>query len=80
MASSNEITPEDLPLFVRSGYDAVLGPSLQRDDTMRAWSSRYARIVLDRCNRNKRQACQVLGISYHTLQAYLTYEDRPSDE
>ena len=80
MASSNEITPEDLPLFVRAGYDAVLGPSLQRDDTMRAWGSRYARIVLDRCNQNKRHACQVLGISYHTLQAYLTYEDRTSDE
>lgn len=74
LAESNEITPEDLPLFVRRGYDAVLAPSLHRDDTMRAWGSRYARIVLDRCDQNKRQACQILGISYHTLQAYLAYE------
>ena len=80
LATSSEITPEDLPLLVRRGYDEVLAPSLHRDDTMRAWGSRYARTVLDRCNQNKRQACQVLGISYHTLQAYLTYEDRPSDE
>ena len=80
LATSTEIIPEDLPFFVRRGYDAVLAPSLHRDDTMRAWGSRYARIVLDRCNQNKRQACQVLGISYHTLQAYLAYEDRPSDE
>ena len=36
--------------------------------------SRYARVVLDRCNHNKREACRVLGISYHTLQAYLTYK------
>ena len=80
MASSNEITPEDLPLFVRSGYDAVLGPSLQRDDTMRAWGSRYAQVILDRCNRNKRHACQVLGISYHTLQAYLAYESPAAEK
>ena len=80
LSTSSEITPEDLPLLVRRGYDEVLAPSLHRDDTMRAWGSRYARMVLDRCNQNKRQACQVLGISYHTLQAYLTYEDRTSDE
>jgi hypothetical protein len=29
--------------------------------------------VLERCNNNKRQACRVLDISYHTLQAYLRY-------
>ncbi len=80
MASSSEIAPEDLPPFVRDGYDAVLAPSLDRDDTMRAWGSRYARIVLDRCNQNKRQACQMLGISYHTLQSYLAYESPASKE
>jgi hypothetical protein len=40
---------------------------------MRAWGSRYARLVLERCKNNKRQACKVLDISYHTLQAYLRY-------
>jgi hypothetical protein len=29
--------------------------------------------VLVRCRDNKREACRVLGISYHTLQAYLRY-------
>ena len=43
---------------------------------MRAWGSRYARLVLERCDNNKRQACQVLGISYHTLNAYLNYQPR----
>ena len=80
LARTNEIAPEDLPRFVRGDYEEVLGPSLHRDDTMRAWGSRYARIVLDRCDRNKRQTCQVLGISYHTLQAYLAYEDRTPEE
>ena len=46
---------------------------------MRAWGSRYARIVLDRCGNNKRQACRILGISYHTLQAYLRYGDTTTD-
>jgi hypothetical protein len=40
---------------------------------MRAWGSRYARLIFERCHRNKRAACAVLGISYHTLQAYLRY-------
>jgi transcriptional regulator with AAA-type ATPase domain len=40
---------------------------------MRAWASRYARLVLERCGGNKRRACRELGISYHTLQAYLQY-------
>jgi hypothetical protein len=48
-------------------------PSLERRDTLRAWGSRYARLVLERCQGNKREACRVLDISYHTLQAYLRY-------
>ena len=51
----------------------AVAPSLRRNDTLRAWSSRYARLVLDRCQGNKRQACGVLQISYHTLQSYLTF-------
>ena len=44
---------------------------------MRSWGSRYVRIVVDRCQGNKRKACRVLGISYHTLQAYLRYQEDP---
>ena len=73
LAASNQIGLEDLPPRVTKEYTEILEPSLCRDDTMRAWGSRYARIVLDRCGNNKRNACRVLGISYHTLQAYLAY-------
>ena len=52
----------------------VLVPSLQSRESMRAWGSRYARLVLERCQNNKRQACRELGISYHTLRAYLEFE------
>ncbi|HXG89154.1 MAG TPA: sigma 54-interacting transcriptional regulator [Vicinamibacterales bacterium] len=70
---SQQITLDDLPIALRGAYGEVLMPSVQDQDTMRAWGSRYARLVLERCERNKRQACKVLGISYHTLNAYLTY-------
>jgi transcriptional regulator with AAA-type ATPase domain len=42
--------------------------------TMRAWGSRYARLVLERCQNNKRRACRELGISYHTLRSYLQFQ------
>jgi hypothetical protein len=58
---------------VRGDYADAIAPSLERDDTMRAWGSRYARVVLEKCGGNKREACEALGISYHTLQAYLRY-------
>ena len=45
---------------------------------MRAWGSRYARLVLERCEGNKRRTCEVLGISYHTLQSYLRYRATPT--
>jgi transcriptional regulator with AAA-type ATPase domain len=48
-----------------------MAPSLKRNDTLRVWASRYARLILERCQGNKREACRVLNISYHTLQAYL---------
>ena len=68
---------DDLPAAVRGDYGAVLSPSLARGESMRAWGSRYARLVFERCAGNKRETARVLGISYHTLNAYLRF--RPSD-
>jgi DNA-binding NtrC family response regulator len=65
----------DLPPELTREYAEVLHPSAARADSMRAWGSRYARLVLERCDRNKRRTCDVLGISYHTLQSYLRYRD-----
>jgi transcriptional regulator with PAS, ATPase and Fis domain len=62
---------DDLPPALLGGYADVLLPALRARSTMRAWGSRYARLVLERCSNNKRQACRQLGISYHTLQGYL---------
>ena len=74
LTQSDVIELDDLPATVRGDHVAVLGPSLNRGDTMRAWGSRYANVVLERCGNNKRKACRVLGITYHTLQAYLKFQ------
>jgi DNA-binding NtrC family response regulator len=73
LAESNILELDDLPATVRGDYATALTPSLQRNDSLRAWASRYARLVLERSHGNKRAACRVLDISYHTLQAYLRY-------
>ena len=73
LAQSDVIGLEDLPARLRREHGEILLPSLAHCDTLRAWGSRYARLVLARSGYNKRLACQALGISYHTLQAYLRF-------
>ena len=74
LADSDQLQLDDLPPALLDGYVPVLVPSFERAESMRAWGSRYARMVLERCQHNKRQACRELGISYHTLQAYLRFK------
>jgi transcriptional regulator with PAS, ATPase and Fis domain len=74
LAGSDFLEPDDLPPALLGGYADVLVPSLRSKETMRAWGSRYARLVLERCENNKRRACRELGISYHTLNAYLRFK------
>src|SRR5436309_6364941 len=73
LAESDTLELDDVPPTVRGDYATALGPSLRRNDTLRAWASRYARLVLDRCHGNKRETCRALDISYHTLQSYLRF-------
>lgn len=81
LASSHAVDLDDLPPVLLGRYADVLLPSAGAQDSMRAWGSRYARLVLERCANNKRRACRELGISYHTLQAYLRFQSagRPGD-
>jgi DNA-binding NtrC family response regulator len=73
LAQSEAVELDDLSPPARGDYGSSLAPALQRNETMRAWGSRYARLVLERCHGNKREASRVLGISYHTLVAYLKF-------
>lgn len=76
LTDSDQIALDDLPPQVRGQYTEILLPALAAGDSMRAWGSRYARLVFERCGRNKRRACRQLDISYHTLQAYLRFAER----
>ena len=73
LASGDLLQLDDLPPTLLEGYATALLPAAQNHDTMRAWGARYARLVLERCGNNKRRASRELGISYHTLRAYLRY-------
>ena len=63
LAGSDWLELDDLPPAL-GGYADVLVPSMRSRESMRAWGSRYARLVYERCGNNKRQACRELGISY----------------
>ncbi len=78
LATGDVIELDDLPAPMLVGYTDVLLPSVQEGESMRMWGSRYARLVLERCGNNKRQACRELRISYHTLRGYLN--PRPPKE
>jgi transcriptional regulator with PAS, ATPase and Fis domain len=77
LAPRPRITLADLPDEVGNVYHDVAPEEGVRHDTLRSWSSRYVSIVLARCRGNKRRACRILDISYHTLQSHLMYNARP---
>ncbi len=80
MCGSRVIDLDDLPPALRGSYADIVAPSLDADESLRAWASRYAKLVLARSGHNKRKACRTLGISYHTLQAHLRYRAAGRDD
>jgi len=68
------VNVNDLPADVTEEYRELAVETPGFDGSLRAWNCRYVRLVLERCNGNKRRACEVLDITYHTLQAHLDYQ------
>ncbi|HEX5070625.1 MAG TPA: sigma 54-interacting transcriptional regulator [Vicinamibacterales bacterium] len=68
------ISLSDLPADITRQFREAGGGDLASDRTLRGCIGRYARLILDQCQGNKRRACEILDISYHTLQTYLDYE------
>ena len=67
------ITTDHLPESISgTTYGRVMGPALRDAISLRAFTARYVRFTVDRLG-NRREACRVLGISYHTLRAYLEH-------
>jgi DNA-binding NtrC family response regulator len=74
LAAGPAIVLSDLPSEISKEYEEVINELPGQTESLRAWSSRYVRLVLERCHGNKRRACDLLDISYHTLQSHLDYE------
>ena len=74
LAPGLEVRADDLPPEI-SRLDGGAVARESGEHTLRAWSSRYARLVLDRCSGNKRHACDILDISYKTLQSLLHHPE-----
>jgi transcriptional regulator with PAS, ATPase and Fis domain len=73
LAPELRIEMTDLPPEILSRYSVLVTSRSRSAHTLRAWSSRYARLVLDRCAGNRRRACEELDISYHTLRSLLRH-------
>jgi DNA-binding NtrC family response regulator len=73
LAAGETIELDDLPPAVRGDFGNAAAEALAGQETLRACAARYARLVLKRAEGNKRTACNILGISYHTLAAHLRY-------
>jgi DNA-binding NtrC family response regulator len=80
LARGHQVELQDLPREVRADFAEVIDPSMRSGDTLRAWSTRYVKLILHRCGNNKRAACRALDISYHTLQTYLRDASRASPD
>jgi DNA-binding NtrC family response regulator len=62
---------EHLPSRIGAPFLEVFGPATGENTSLRRFVSHYVCLVVDRCGNNKREACRVLGISYHTLEGHL---------
>ena len=71
LAEPDVVRLDDLPPAVRGWHGLTIGPSLERNDTLRVWVHRYVRLMVEQCGGNKRKAARVLEISPHTLRSYL---------
>jgi transcriptional regulator with PAS, ATPase and Fis domain len=62
---------EHLPAAVTQHFREAYAAPLEARLSLRRMAQEYVRLVLGKCDNNKREACRVLGISYHTLESYL---------
>ena len=79
LASSAQVTLQDLPPRITHDIGEVLAPSTEQNNTMRARGRRYAHIVLERCQHQQAPSLSRPGsISYHTLPTPISHRHRAS--
>jgi DNA-binding NtrC family response regulator len=70
-----DIGLEHLPAEIAAPFREVFEGPLGDGTSLRRFAGHYARLMVERCGNNKREACRALGITYHTLEAYLRRSD-----
>jgi transcriptional regulator with PAS, ATPase and Fis domain len=78
LAAGGLIGVEHLPGRIAGPFSEVFDAAMRQDASLRQFATHYVRLVMRRCGNNKRAACRVLGISYHTLDAYLKRAAAPT--
>ena len=71
LAPGAQVGLEHLPFAVTDRFSEVHAVPLRTNMALREMAAQYVRLVLAKCGNNKREACRVLDISYHTLESYL---------
>ncbi len=66
--NSRSLTLADLPNELNKSNNSFLQEALDQHLTLDDISRRYAQMILDYFNGNKKEACQFLNINYRTLQ------------
>jgi len=69
-----QISAKNLLLLNQRGEEKLLQEALMQRLTEDEIIQRYARLVLEESGGNKKEACRVLGINFHTLQRRLGEE------
>ena len=79
MSSSGRSRTAWWPARIAAPFREVFETATREDASLRRFAAHYVRLVVERCGHNKREACRVLGIGYHTLEGHLRRAARGRD-
>jgi two-component system response regulator HydG len=72
LCRADKIEIEDLLSFNEDQKSTLLNEAVQKELKEEELTKMYARLILKQYGGNKKQACEVLGINFRTLQSRLT--------
>jgi DNA-binding NtrC family response regulator len=74
LCQETQISANHLLLLNQRGEEKVLQEALLQRSSEEEMNQRYARLILEELGGNKKEACRILGINFHTLQRRLGEE------
>jgi len=74
LCQDTQLSAKHLLLLNQRGDEKLLHEALLQRCTEEEMNQRYARLILEELNGNKKEACRVLDINFHTLQRRLGEE------